>query len=691
MFPYWPRTIENRAALRTAVAALTAVLISFKFHLETPYWSGMSVVIVSNLYTGSIIDKAMMRITGTIAGAFLGYFIAGLVTNSFILFFITVFLIIVISVYYYNISKYGYAYLLGALCAFIIISQLAVNPQNAFFVAVWRPVEIGIGVLVSAISVYVIFPNHLKDNILTQVHDIFDDFSLEFEQLLQCLHKNEFPSEVLGQSNLKIKKKLRKAVELIGAMNREIGVSKEKTDEFRAFLDSFYVLSRQFQYLIITSPQEDDLTALQLLSIEPVFSAIKHDLRELQSAFSSQSLVPVVLKTTTAIEELEKQFDSRKSSYSVKSDFIYSFIHFLQQINDSFILMKSLLARVYVKASPQYQVLNKQERLRSDFDLMIHCIKAGLSVILALSFWMISNWPGGINGIISSLIISIRKNMFEMKNVSIHRILGCFLGGGTALLSLSVFEMNLFDFIWVFFVSVWLFSYWMFKSPKYSYIGLQANIALIIALAQKGGPPMLLDPPLQRLGGIFIGIIASFLVANILWRSDVWTILSRYLKKLYGYITFNINQVLSVEGNKKSLHDLANLFWLSRGIIESLANEHLNLKKQTLLQQLTQKFESLVVIQATISHILGTINREKAQVTGMKMGLDLPVVEQKLVQCYQEHDMEGALNLSQKFKLFTSDIENNPSYSNLEDAEIRNILAYVNALNQLATRVQKVL
>ena len=85
VFPYWPRTVENRAAIRTAIGALVAVLVAFKFHLQSPYWSGMSVVIVANLYTGSIIDKALMRIIGTIVGAVLGFYIAGLVANSFFL------------------------------------------------------------------------------------------------------------------------------------------------------------------------------------------------------------------------------------------------------------------------------------------------------------------------------------------------------------------------------------------------------------------------------------------------------------------------------------------------------------------------------------------------------------------------------------------------------------------------------
>ncbi|MGL6029662.1 MAG: FUSC family protein [Legionella sp.] len=164
----WPKTVEQRAALRTAIAALTALLISFKFHLQTPYWSGMTVVVVANLYTGSVIDKAMMRIIGTVAGALLGLYLVGIVANSFFLYLVCCFLIISVCVYCYHYSSnYGYAYLLAALCAFIVISQIALDPQNAFWVAIWRPVEIAIGVVVAAISTYAVFPNHLKDNCFT--------------------------------------------------------------------------------------------------------------------------------------------------------------------------------------------------------------------------------------------------------------------------------------------------------------------------------------------------------------------------------------------------------------------------------------------------------------------------------------------------------------------------------------------
>lgn len=685
MFSFWPRSVENRAALRTAVATLAAVLLAFKFHLQSPYWSGMSVAIVANLYTGSILDKAMMRIVGTLCGAVIGYSLAGFIANSFFLYLVVSFLIIAVSVYFYHYSSYGYAYLLGALCAFIIIAQVTIDPQNAFLVAIWRPVEIGLGVVVFAISVYAIVPNHLKDNTQGQVYDLFQSYYGLFDQLLLSLSTPVVPSFTdIATANLKIKKNIRKATELITAMNHELGVSQAQIDELRALLNTFIGLSRQIHYLTALPLQHKDLSLLQQLPVHAVLLAIKNDLAQLQAAYANTASFKVMpLQTQSALDQLEQQVKEHWLTYRGANDFIHSFLIFLQQVNQSLVLINALFAKNPIEIKKTYKTLDKKDRLRADPQLIKHSIKAGLAVLLALGFWLISNWPGGINGIISSLVISIRKNLFEMKNVIIHRLIGCSIGGGLALTSLAVVEMNLYDFIIFLFLAVWGFTYFMFRFPKYSYIGLQANIAFIIALAQEGGPPVLLDPPLQRLAGVVIGIVASFIVANVLWRSDVWTILSRYLQRIYSCIVFNLNQVFSVTTEQKSLHDVANLFWLSRGLIESLTDSSLNPQKQQRLTALSQEFESLVTMQATVSYILVSIDRARAATTAALFGVNLPAQEHQLTVLYEAKDKIAGGVLVQQFKEFLTVLEKDSSVM-VDYIEVRNLSAYINALIQLA-------
>ena len=153
-------------------------------------------------------------------------------------------------------------------------------------------------------------------------------------------------------------------------------------------------------------------------------------------------------------------------------------------------------------------------------------------------------------------------------------------------------------------------------------------------------------------------------------------------------MTYNLSQVLLVSENQKSLQDLVNLFWTSRALIESLAEESLNPTKRSKLTHLTETFKTLVVIQATLSHILATIDREQAHGVAEEFGFDLQTYEQALVSLYDTHDISGGMNLSQQFKDFLVGVEKIPAYSQIEAGGLRNFLAYVNALNQLAVRVQ---
>lgn len=670
--------------MRTAIAALTAVLISFFFHLQTPYWSGMTVVVVTNLYTGSIIDRAFMRLIGTIAGAFLGLYVAHFVANDFFLYILSCFLIICVSVYFYNFSKYSYAYLLMALCAFIVVAQLSINPHNVLPVAIWRPVEIGIGVLVSAVSVYCFFPNHLRNNISTQISALFDELSNEMNQLALCLDQEHLYFTDLCEKNVSFKKNLRKAFELIDAMSHEFGATQEQIDELRAILDSFYELARQIQYLIIAFPEKNDLTAMGFLPIATAFEAIGHDLGELKNILIYRQATNVeFMRTPLVLAEFKRKYEDSQ----VNNELVNQVFHFLIQINQQLMDIHALSTGEFIAKNSSFKLIRREKRLQTDPDLIKHSLKAGMSVLLALWFWLLSNWPGGLNGIISSLIISIKRNLFEMKNISLHRVLGCLLGGGTALLSLYCFQMNLYYCILVLFFSVWGFTYFMFKVPQYAYVGLQANIALIITLAQEGGPPMVLSPPLQRLGGIFIGIAASFIVGNMIWRSDALSVLSRYLRKLYFYLVHNLRQILLIEGEQRPLYDLATLFWNSRGLIESLREERLSPKKRIRLDALVEQLKSLVSIQATISHIISAIDKDRVVAVAKVLDFDLKHYEERLLLAYEKRDKEEGMQLSKQFIGLASDMEKHPDFCDLDLDSIRGFLAYIRALNQLAIRI----
>ncbi|HHF7349917.1 TPA: FUSC family protein [Legionella feeleii] len=681
-----PKTIENRAALRTAIATVVAVLIAFMLHLDKPYWAGMTVVILANLYTGSIIDKAILRILGTVFGVWLGFFFAGFVANSLFLYLLMNFMLVAIGVYYYNFSSHAYAYLLGAIGAFLVIAQLAMAPQEAFFVAVWRPIEIGLGVLVSAAAAFCLFPNNISEHALKDIDAIFTELGNVLESLKTNLLTGELDFTEIKNSNLQLKRKLKKSTEIIDFMRRELGVKKEKIDQIRVLIDLFLNLSRTISFFISSYEREvgREWAADLYQPVAEVFTAVQHDLDVLRKAFFSLAENDRTIQIDGAMEALKQTITSETDESLVKIKHYYQIEPLLQQINTVITSLSTILISGQNLEVKEERLISFKQQLRHDPDIIKHSIKAGLAAVLALSFWLVSNWPGGLNGIISSIVISIRRNLFDMKNISFHRILGCLSGGGVALFPLAFFSMNLYDLILVLFFAVWGFSYFAFKYTKYAYIGLQANIALVISLAQAGGPPTDLAPPLERLGGIFIGITASFLVANILWRTDLLSMAFGHVRKLFRYVRYNMIELLSVKKEKEKLYDLANLFWVSRGLLESFNEEQLSPKKQKKLIEAKRKFAQLALIQATISLIHRSIDQEKAHNTAVSLGINLDTLEQMVKTLYDTKQPDKRQMFKSQIEAQLAQIEPVIYSVKATDIDLDNCIAYVNALTQLA-------
>ncbi|WP_019218217.1 hypothetical protein [Legionella tunisiensis] len=145
------------------------------------------------------------------------------------------------------------------------------------------------------------------------------------------------------------------------------------------------------------------------------------------------------MQISSAMETVKQAIVGETDESLVKIKHYYQIEPLLQQINTVITSLSTILISGQNLEAKDDRLISLKQQLRHDPDIIKHSIKAGLAAVLALSFWLISNWPGGLNGIISSIVISIRRNLFDMKNISIHRILGCLSGGGVALFPLAFF------------------------------------------------------------------------------------------------------------------------------------------------------------------------------------------------------------------------------------------------------------
>lgn len=135
-------------AFRTALSCVLAMLLAMALHLDNPYWAGITgLAIIQKEFTASF-ARSVDRVLGTLVGAFIGYVGARFVADHVIFELICVG-IVAFGIYGVERADHGYAALLGAITAIIILFNAMSAPDAVLTIAVYRALEIMVGVAVA--------------------------------------------------------------------------------------------------------------------------------------------------------------------------------------------------------------------------------------------------------------------------------------------------------------------------------------------------------------------------------------------------------------------------------------------------------------------------------------------------------------------------------------------------------------
>ncbi len=144
---------RDRAALRTALAAITAALIALALHIDNPWWAAITALAVVQSDAAATLARSVDRILGTLAGALVGYLAAATIADHVIFLGIaagcTAF-----SIYAQERVEHSYAVLLGGVTVLLILFGSLADPGNALNLAFYRAFAIIIGVIVACVIDY---------------------------------------------------------------------------------------------------------------------------------------------------------------------------------------------------------------------------------------------------------------------------------------------------------------------------------------------------------------------------------------------------------------------------------------------------------------------------------------------------------------------------------------------------------
>jgi uncharacterized membrane protein YccC len=142
-----------RVATASMIAVVSAVTIANAMHLDDPWWAAISGYVSMQRTAPASLQRALLRVVGTIVGAALGLFALRWVAYDMFACCLVIFAVATISIIGSNVSRYAYAWLLIIVTFGLVALPSLDAPAGAPALAVNRFLEVivgsGTGVLVA--------------------------------------------------------------------------------------------------------------------------------------------------------------------------------------------------------------------------------------------------------------------------------------------------------------------------------------------------------------------------------------------------------------------------------------------------------------------------------------------------------------------------------------------------------------
>ena len=166
--------------------------------------------------------------------------------------------------------------------------------------------------------------------------------------------------------------------------------------------------------------------------------------------------------------------------------------------------------------------------LGAQWPVVLHGARSAIAVCAVLAIWMALELSQVVEMAITVTVVMaapvVADGGFGTRHAvavrSVHRFMGCLLGGVVALGCLA---LDVESFVWwlgMIGVAVWIGMHIQVGPHGVGYVGTQAAFVFIVTLVQGAAPPDSIMPGVDRFAGI-VGALAILLVVSmVLWPTD---------------------------------------------------------------------------------------------------------------------------------------------------------------------------
>ncbi len=535
-------------AIRTTIGMLAATFLALFFQFSAPYWAVITVIMLMNSYAGLAVQKGVYRVIATIAGAIIALILARYVDDIYTLLSVTLITICIFQ-YLSAVSSYRYVFLLCGVTIFLVLGSIVSGPEVPVQMAIWRCAEIILGVIIVSTIAVCVLPKDpgywLHSEVLNYFNYYKDLYSLIISPSISDISAVENTKQLTNLSTVLAKIKTyydaycqepSRDLSHVNAMNELISTLKKMQNVLKLMSITF---TNKTEYYWVTLFKED--IEKMAKCIEAIFLQLsktkQHNIKFDSNLFSFAQ---------DAVDEMKKKVAILRKTHEIQNyaifdnQSLYVFLIHQQQLIDT-------LKVFTTKTQFDLQVIDKFQfskiiSFKRDPIIIRHSIKTALACTLAMFIWIWGGWPGGLQGIVSAIVIATNIYINDMWQTSLRRLMGCALGGAVGLISLHFLIYNILDLLIIVFAVGFVFSFYTNRSKKYSYIALQANFAFALTLIQAGGPTDSILAPLGRLSGIALGIFAMMVINYFIWPLNAKKMLLKKVQALAKNFSDMLNQ-----------------------------------------------------------------------------------------------------------------------------------------------------
>ena len=169
----FPVSTRSKEAIKTGLAMTISYGIALQMGWDKPSWAGMAVAMISLSTAGQSLNKGAMRMLGTLIAVAAALTFLALFPQDRWWFMVVLLLYVGLCTYMLTGKKRVYFWFVSAFVCILISFSGGANSQNAFYTALLRAQETGLGILVYSLVSVILWPQSSARQLNEVSHKLF--------------------------------------------------------------------------------------------------------------------------------------------------------------------------------------------------------------------------------------------------------------------------------------------------------------------------------------------------------------------------------------------------------------------------------------------------------------------------------------------------------------------------------------